>query len=124
MQIRGAADPAQQAAAVQLGGDRHRIGRLAATVQIKDGVVDVLVRRPVEVAGAQTLEHVGDGVLAQQHAAQDGLFGRGVLGRLTTEVLTGRRDIHARMTEIIDDSHDVVSPPARRVRTSIRYLLP
>ena len=114
MQIRGAADPAQQAAAVQLGGDRHRVGRLAATVQIEDRVVDVLVRGPVEVAGPQPLEHVGDGVLAQQHAAEHGLLGRRVLGRLATEVLAGRRDVHARMTEVIHDSHDVSHLPSTR----------
>src|SRR3954470_7133598 len=66
------------------------------------------MRRPVEVAGTQPLEHVGDGVLAQQHAAEDRLFGRGVLRRLATEVLT-RWGVHAWMTtgtaQVVNDSH-------------------
>ena len=105
MQIRGAADAAQQSAAVQLGGDSHRVGGLTAPVQVQDRVVDVLMRGPVEVAGAQPLQHVGDGVLAQQHAAEDGLLGRRVLRRLTAEVLTGWRGVHTRMAEVIYDSH-------------------
>ena len=105
MQIRRPADPPQQAPAIQLCGHRHRIRRLATAVQIEDRVVDVLVRRPVEVDGTQPLKHVGDGVLAQQHAAQHRHLGRVVLGRLATEVLTGCRDIDTRMAEVIYDSH-------------------
>ena len=70
MQIGCATDPAQQPAAVQFRGHRHRVGRLAASVQIQDGVVDVLVCGPIEVAGPQLFQHVGDRVLAEQHAAQ------------------------------------------------------
>ena len=92
-------------AAIQLGGDRHRVGRLTAAVQIQDRVVDVLVRGPVEVAGPQPLQHVGDGVLAQQHAAEDRLLGGGVLRGLAAEILTGRRDVHAGMAKVIHDSH-------------------
>jgi hypothetical protein len=97
VQIRRAADPPQQSAAVQLRGDRHRVGRLTASVQIEDRVVDVLMRGPVEVTGTQPLEHIGDRVLAQQHAAQHRHLGRVVLRWLPPEVLTGWRDIHARM---------------------------
>ena len=90
VQIGRPADPAQQPAAVQLGGHRHRVGRLAPPVEIQDGVVDVLVRRAVEVAGPQPLQHVGDRVLAQQHAAQHRLLGREILRRLTAVVLARR----------------------------------
>ena len=95
MQIRRSTDTPQQPAAIQFGGHRHRVGRLTAAVQIEDRVVDVLVCGPVEVARPQPLQHVGDGVLAQQHAAEDRLFGGGVLRRLAAEVLTGWRDVHA-----------------------------
>ena len=119
VQIGRAADAAQQPAAVQLGGDGDRVGGLAAAVEIEDGVVDVLVGRTVEVAGPEALEHIGNRVLAQQHAAEDGLLGRLVLRGLTTEVLTGRRNIHARMAEVIHDSHGgATSSPGR---TYIRY---
>ena len=123
MQIGRAADAAQQVAAVQLGGDGDGVSGLAATVQVEDGVVDVLVRRPVEVTGPEALEHVGDRVLAQQHATEYGLFCSGVLRGLAAEVLSRGRDVHPRMTEVIHDSHDV-SPPPRRARTCIRYSLP
>ena len=89
MQVRSSTNATQQTPAVQLGSDRHRIGRLTSAVQIQDRVVDVLVRGPIEVAGAKPLQHVGDGVLAQQHPAEDGLFGRGVLRGLAAEVLAG-----------------------------------
>ena len=86
----------QQSAAVEFGGHRDGVGGLPAPVEIEDGVVDVLVRGAVEVAGPQLLEHVGDGVLAQQHAAEHGLLGRHVLRRLATEVLARGRGTHAR----------------------------
>jgi hypothetical protein len=105
VEIRRPADPAQEAPPVQLCGHGHRIGRLAAAVQIQDCVVDVLMRGPVEVAGTQPLQHVGDGVLAQQHAAQDRHLGRVVLRGLAPEVLTGWRGVHARMAEVIYDRH-------------------
>ena len=111
MQIGRAADPAQQLAAVQLGGDGDGVGGLAATVQIEDGVVDVLVRRPVEITGPQALEHVGNRILAQQHSAEYGLLCGSVLRRLATEVLSGGRDVHPWMAEIIQHSHDVSHLP-------------
>ena len=115
MQIRGAADPAEQTPPVQLRGHRHRVGRLAAAVEVQDRVVDALVGGPVEVAGPEPLEHVGDGVLAQQHPAEHGLLGGLVLRRLATEVLGGRRDVHPRMAAIIHDSHGASSPPLELV---------
>ena len=110
MQIRRSTHPAQQTATIQLGGHRHRIGRLTSAVQIQDRVVDILMRGPVEVAGTQLLQHVGDGILAQEHAAEDGHLGRVVLRWLTTVVLTGCRGIHTRMAKIIHDSHGARLP--------------
>ena len=108
VQIGRAAHPAQQPAPVQFGGDGDRVGGLTAAVEVEDRVVDELVGRAVEVAGTQSLEDVGDGVLAEQHAAEHGLFGGGVLRGLAAEVLAGRR-LHirtfARSTQVIDDSH-------------------
>ena len=111
VQIRRSTDTPQQAAAIQFGGHRHRIGRFPAAVQVQDRVVDVLVRGPVEVARAQPLQHVGDGVLAQQHAAENRLFGGGVLRRLAAEVLGGWRDVHARMAKVIHNSHGTSTSP-------------
>ena len=91
VQIRRTADPAQHPAAVQFGGHRHRVGGLAAPVEVQDRVVDVLVCGAVEVAGPQPFQHIGDGVLAQQHAAQHRLLGGQILRWLTAEVFTGRR---------------------------------
>ena len=111
VQVRGTANAAQQPAAVQFGGDRHGVGRLAPPIQIQDGVVDVLVHRPIEVAGPQPLQHISDGVLAQQHPAQHRLLGGQILRWLTAEVFTGRRGIHAGMTQIVDNRHQR-SPPS------------
>ena len=51
VQIRGAADAAQQAAPIEFGGHRHRVGGLTVPEQVQDHVVDLLVVGPVEVAG-------------------------------------------------------------------------
>ena len=61
------------------------------------------MRRAVEVAGPQLFQHVGDGVLAQQHPAQHRLLGGQILRRLTAEVLAGR--VHAGVAEIVNDCH-------------------
>ena len=113
MQIRRTADASQQSAAVQFGGDRHRVSGLPAPVQIQDRVVDVLVRRPIEVAWPQPFQHIGDGVLAQQHPAQHRLLGGHILRRLTAEVFTGRWTIHAGMRQIVDDRHGLPPPPTQ-----------
>ena len=81
VQVRGAADPGDLAAPGQLGGDRDRVGRLALGVEVEDRLVDGLVGGPVEVVALDDLDDIGDGVLGQQHAAEDGLFGVEVLGR-------------------------------------------
>src|SRR5699024_5518038 len=86
----------------------HRIGRLAAAVQVQDGVVDRLVRRPVEVVPAEHLDHIGDGVLGHQHAADDALLGGHVLRRSLLEALRSVRDLGdahpSRPTAITDSS--------------------
>ena len=96
MQVRCAADPAQHPAPVQLRGYRHCVGGLPTAVQVQNRVVDVLVRRAVEVAGPQPFQHIGNRVLAQQHPAQHRLLGGQILRWLPAEILTGRRGIHAR----------------------------
>jgi hypothetical protein len=97
VQIRCAADPAEQPPPIQLRGHRHRVRRLATPVEVKDRVVDALVIGPVEVAGAKPLEHIGDRVLAQQHSAKHGLFGGLVLRRLAPEILSGWWNVYPRM---------------------------
>jgi hypothetical protein len=44
------------------------------------------VSGPVEVVPADNLDDVGDGILGQQHAAENGLLGRDVLGRGALEL--------------------------------------
>ncbi|MBM0206250.1 hypothetical protein JNW90_26955 [Micromonospora sp. STR1s_5] len=44
------------------------------------------MHRPVEVVGLEDLDDVGDGVLGEQHAAEDALLGRDVLGRGLVEL--------------------------------------
>jgi hypothetical protein len=65
------------------------------------------VRRAVEVARPQLLQHVSDRVLAEQHPAQHRLLGREILRRLTPVVLAGR--VRACVSQIVNDSH---RPPA------------
>ena len=101
-------------AAVEFRGHGHCVCWLAATVEVKDRVVHALVIGPVEVTGPQPLEHVGDGVLAQQHSAEHGLFCGLVLRRLAPEVLGGRWDVvDSRMPAIVHDSHGGLTSPQR-----------
>ncbi len=79
VQVRGPADAGQLAAPGELVGDRDRVGGLAPRVQVEDRLVHELVRRAVVIAGPDDLDHVGDGVLGQQHAAKDALLGGDVV---------------------------------------------
>ena len=49
VEVRRPADAQQLATSLELGGDGHRVGRLAPAVEVDDRVVDDLVGRPVEV---------------------------------------------------------------------------
>ena len=123
VQIGRAADPAQQTPPVELRGHRHGVGRLATSVEVEDGVVDALMVGAVEVAGPQPLEDIGDGVLAQQHSAEHGLFGGLVLRRLAAEIFSGWWDVvETRATAIVHDSHGVLTSPPDR--TYVRQRLP
>ncbi|OPZ48662.1 MAG: hypothetical protein BWY91_03168 [bacterium ADurb.BinA028] len=81
MQERPAADPRERPALGQLVGNRDRIGRLAAAIEVEDRLIDRLVGRSIEVDSAQHLDRVGDGVLGQQHRAQHRLLGVDILWR-------------------------------------------
>ena len=86
VQVGRAADAGEVAGPRQLARDGDRVGRLAAAVQVQDDVVDRLVGRPVEVAGPDHLDDVGDRVLAQEHAAEHGHLRRDVLRRGALEL--------------------------------------
>ena len=86
VQVGGAADAGEVAALGELGRDGHRVGRLAAAVQVEDDLVDQLVGGAVVVVRADDLEDVGDRVLGEQHAAQDALLGGDVVRRGALEV--------------------------------------
>jgi len=80
MQVGRAADPLQLLAAGKQVGHGDRVGRLAPAVEVEDGIENQLVGGPVEVRAAQDLHHVGDGLVGQQHPAEDALLGGDVLG--------------------------------------------
>ena len=81
MEVRRPADLGELPRRWSSAGDRDRVGGLAATVEVDDGVEDRLVRRPVEVRAPDRLDHVGDRVLRQQHRADHALLGVVVLRR-------------------------------------------
>src|SRR5690606_14674405 len=90
------------------------------TVEIDDRVVDRLVRRAVEVVAADLLDHVGDRVLGQQHAAQHAHLGGDVLRRGAVKAGAGPRI--ARL-ELLDRHPHLLLPRARtrrRARTTLR----
>jgi hypothetical protein len=79
VQVRLPPDPGQVTALPQLIGDGDRIGRLATTEEVEDGIKDQLVRRAVEVVRLHGLEAVGDRVLVEQHRPEHRLLGVEVL---------------------------------------------
>ena len=106
MQVGGAADASKQAAAVELGGDGDGVGGFAAAVEVEDRVVDILMGGSVEVAGAKAFQNVGDGVLAQQHAAQHRLFCGQILWWLAGEIVSASGAVaEVDRGEIVDESH-------------------
>ncbi len=119
VQVGRAADTPEQPSAVKLRGHRDGVRGLTAAVEVEDRFVDALVVGAVEVAGPESLEDIGDGVLAQQHSAEDSLFCGLVLRRLPTEVF-GRRwnVVDTGMATVVDDSHD--GPPPLSARTCVR----
>jgi len=78
VQVGGAAGAWEFAAQPQGGGDGDGVDGFAAPVHGRDGLVDEFVLGPVEV-GAREVVDFFDSPAGQQHAAQDGLFGRLVL---------------------------------------------
>ena len=66
--------PCQLARLGQLIGDRDDIGRLAVGVEREHGVEDELVLGNVEIDAANNLDDVGDGILAEKHAAEGTLL--------------------------------------------------
>jgi hypothetical protein len=115
-------DPAEVAALAQLVGDGDRVGRLAATVEGKDGVEDRLVLWAVEVGRPEDLDAVGDGVLGQQHSPKHRLLSVQVLGR---EPVVGRR---VTLRKELLDGHLVATacrvPSAVAVRTGVHSMSP
>ncbi len=86
MQVVGAAGATQLAGLDELVGDGDDVGRLAVRVEREDRLEDELVLRDVEVGALEGLDHVGDGILREEHSAQRALLGekvvrRGTLGR-------------------------------------------
>ena len=75
MQVRDPADPLDLTVLGELVPHGDGVRRFAAPVEGDHGIVDVLVRRLVEVDAAQHLHHVRDGVLGEHHPAQHRLLG-------------------------------------------------
>ena len=86
VQVGRTADADQVAGVGERRRDRDRVGRLTPAVDVEDDVEDGGVHRPVEVVGLEDLDDVGDGVLGEQHAAEDALLGGDVLGRGLVEL--------------------------------------
>src|SRR5579863_3951297 len=90
VQVGSAANPGDLAAPGELVGDGDGVGRLAPAVQVEDRLVDQLVSGPVVVAGADHLDHVRDGVLREEHAAEGALLRRHVVRWGPLEVVVPR----------------------------------
>ncbi len=86
LEQRGAsADELEEIGAAELLGDGDRIGRLALPVERLDRVVDVAVRRLVEVGDFDSsLHRGGDRVAGEQHGAEQRLLGLEVVRRHPT----------------------------------------
>ena len=81
VQVKRAPHPGGLATLGQFGVDRDRVDRFPSGEQVDDRLVDDLVRGAVEVRGVDDLHDLGDGVLRQEHATKDALFGLDVMRR-------------------------------------------
>ena len=81
VEIGRATDAADISTTLQLGGDRDRVGGLAAVGQVDDRVEDQLVGGPVEVAALEDVGGRVDGLLADQHGSEHALLGGQILWR-------------------------------------------
>src|SRR5690606_12161170 len=79
VQVGGAGDAPDVAVRGELAGDGDRVGGVAAAVEVEDRVEDDLVGGTVEVGRAEDLDDLRDGVLREQHAAEDPLLGGDVV---------------------------------------------
>ena len=84
-----ATDELEQIGAPELLGDGDRVGGLALAVERLDRVVDVAVRRLVEVGDFDScLDRGGDRVAGEQHRAEQRLLGLEVVRRHATGLRT------------------------------------
>jgi hypothetical protein len=86
VQVGRSADSTQVTGAGQFCRHSDRVGRLAAPVQVEYCGEDRLMRRGVEVVIADHLDHIRDGILAQQHPAEHALLRGEILWRGAVEV--------------------------------------
>ena len=65
----------EHADSAQLLGDRHIVCRLTLGVKRSDGIIDVGVRRFVEVLGTDLFDHDRDRIARKQHGPEHGFLG-------------------------------------------------
>lgn len=79
MQIVGAAGATQLPRLDELVGDGDDVRRLAVRVERQDRLEDELVLGDVEVGALERLDHIGDGILREEHSTQRALLGERVV---------------------------------------------
>ncbi|MNI90726.1 hypothetical protein D3C73_1482860 [compost metagenome] len=70
VEVGRASDPVDLATLGQFIRNGNGVGGFATAVEIDDGLIDGLVCGPVEVVPANDLNHIGDRVLGEHHAAE------------------------------------------------------
>ncbi len=124
VEVGGAADPVQIAGLGEPVRHGDRISGFAAREQVGDGREDDLVRRAVEVRLADYLDDIRDGILAQQHATQDGLFGGDVLRRGAVRGRLGDDWHVGRWGRVLRNGHRRHLPVVARRPTSSHVVVP
>ena len=81
VQVVGAAGAAELAGLDELVGDGDHVGRLTVGVEGEDRLEDQLVLGHVEVGALERLDHIGDGVLREEHASERALLGEQIVRR-------------------------------------------
>ena len=79
-EVDGAADFGEDAEFAEVVADGDLVGGLVAAVHVGDGAEHGFVLGAVEVFGGCDFEDFADGAFGEEHAAEDALFGVGVLG--------------------------------------------
>jgi len=97
----------KQIAAIQLVGEGHVVGGLAALIEVDHHAIDDAMGLGIEVVGLQCLTNRDDSVTVKQQRSDDGLLRLQVMGQ---HILAPRRHLDGRNHRRTSSHRDWIAP--------------